>query len=142
METLIFVTHLGISLYMFGLIWFVQVVHYPLFAKVDPARFVAYEQAHTSHTVWVTAPPMLLELGTALLWWWLAEGWVPLVNLVGVLGLWGSTFFIQVPLHGKLSEKHDDKAIQQLVRSNWIRTLLWSARAGLLLWYVFEQLQA
>ncbi len=38
--------HLAATAAMTGLIWFVQVVHYPLFDLVGRAQFVGYEAAH------------------------------------------------------------------------------------------------
>lgn len=135
----LFALHLSATLYMTGLIWFVQVVHYPLFQKVGAEQFLAYEQTHTRLTGYVVAPVMLLELATAvlLLWvqprnglWW--------VNLGGIALLWASTFFIQVPLHTALSQAADPAAMQRLAASNWIRTVLWTLRAGLLLWLLIR----
>jgi hypothetical protein len=137
MEALLFKIHLLFSLYMLGLIWFVQVVHYPLFAKIKPDNFVAYENQHTHKTGFVTAAPMLVELVTAvLLLYFNVESTFYWLNILGVLALWASTFFIQVPLHGRLSQQYDGKAIQQLVRSNWIRTIIWTVR-GLALVFLF-----
>ena len=130
----LFKVHLLASLYMFGLIWFVQIVHYPLMGKVGSASFVKYERAHTRFTTWVTAPQMLLELGTGI--WLLVlspDNWVWWANGAGLLGLWGSTFFIQVPLHNALSQSFDEVHHKQLVKSNWIRTVIWTLRALLLL---------
>ncbi len=45
---LFFLAHITATLYMTGLIWFVQIVHYPLFARVGNAEFSAYEQRHTA----------------------------------------------------------------------------------------------
>ena len=133
-EEWIFRLHLLLSLYMLGLIWFVQVVHYPLMGQVGKAVFVTYEQAHTRLTSWVTAPPMLGELGTGLFLLYLHSGspfwWA---NAVGIATLWASTFFIQVPLHNALSRQFDDYHHRQLVRTNWIRTVVWTARALALL---------
>ena len=42
--------HLAATAAMTGLIWFVQVVHYPLFAAVGADQFVAYEVAHQRRT--------------------------------------------------------------------------------------------
>jgi len=131
----IFDIHLFFTLFMAGVIWFVQLVHYPLFKQVAPNNFVHYEQVHTQKTGVLVAPAMLIELGTALalvyfsndvLWLWL--------NLILLLIIWGSTFFIQVPLHGKLSQQHDPKSINSLIKSNWIRTILWTIRPILLLY--------
>ena len=130
---------------MTGIIWFVQVVHYPLFAKIPPVGFVDYEQAHTVRTGWVVAPIMLVELGTALvlLLAWGPEGMIPrpgifatdpfyLTGLGCLILIWLSTFFLQVPLHGALCGKAEQRAMLLLVSTNWIRTLFWSVRLGLL----------
>ena len=124
--------------YMIGLIWFVQIVHYPLMGYVPKDAFVAYEHRHTHLTSFVTAPIMILELGTAILLVWQMDQlpWFWWGNLVAVLLLWASTFFIQVPLHAKLSSNYDITVIRQLVRSNWIRTVLWTAKGLGLAWYL------
>ena len=56
--------HLAVTLFVVGVIWFVQVVHYPLMASVGRAESAAYVQAHTRRTAWVVGPPMLVELAT------------------------------------------------------------------------------
>ena len=65
---------LGLQLFstlaMVGLIWFVQVVHYPLFAKVGSAGFTEYEQLHQQRTTLVVAPLMLTEAATACAMLW------------------------------------------------------------------------
>ena len=133
METWVVAIHVLVSLYMFGLIWFVQIVHYPLFAKVGKDNWLAYEKAHTHFTSFVTAPVMIVELGTAGLLWWFNHSVLPhdwlLINLVLVVVLWLSTFLIQVPLHNQLLKEHSEKAIQKLVNSNWIRTVIWTIKA-------------
>lgn len=43
-------THLFATAAMVGLIWFVQVVHYPLFASVGADGFTDYETAHRRRT--------------------------------------------------------------------------------------------
>ena len=127
--------HLFFSLYLTGLIWFVQVVHYPLMGRVGEDFFLSYEQLHTRLTGWVTAPPMLVELGTGIWLWWqsgdLAGFW--LYNLLAIALIWASTFFIQVPLHNRLSRRFDAADHRRLVRSNWIRTILWTGKGAALL---------
>ena len=54
------------TLMMTGVIWFVQVVHYPLMEQVGASGFVTYEKLHTRWTTYVVAPPMLVEAATAL----------------------------------------------------------------------------
>ena len=137
---ILFLCVLGSTWFMTGVIWFVQVVHYPLFAKVGESAFANYESLHTLRTGWVVAPIMVLELGSTCLL--LLEKPSPLSSpliwllIFATLGVWASTFFIQVPLHGKLLAGFDELAIQRLVNSNWIRTLLWTGKSLLCLWFV------
>ena len=143
---LIFVVHLLSTLFMVGLIWFVQVVHYPLFAKVGPAEFLAYENAHTFLTTFVVMPPMLLEIGTAVLLAVFArpEGVSPVLAWAGlalVLVIWLSTFLLQVPQHEILGSGFAEPPHRFLVMSNWVRTLAWSARGvilGVMVWQAMD----
>lgn len=122
---------------MVGLIWFVQIVHYPLYTKVGPEQFVTYQQAHTQLVSLVVIPLMLAELFAAVL---LAVAKNPVfqttawVALALVLAIWAVTFTVQVPQHNRLCQQFDLQTAQQLVRGNWIRTFLWSCRGGIVIW--------
>lgn len=134
----IFLLHLAFSLYMTGVIWFVQIVHYPLMGKVGPEYFVAYERSHTMLTTFIVGPQMVVELATAVLLIFLMKdlpAWWSL-NLGLIVVVWVSTFFIQVPLHHSLSQAFDEAKHLKLVNSNWIRTIAWTVRAFLLLFFV------
>ncbi len=138
----LFVAQVSATLVMTGVIWFVQVVHYPLFASVGRSEFAAYEAEHTVRTGWVVGPPMLVEISTSTLA--LVPGlrpeffplWVAVAGEVLVGVIWISTATLQVPLHGRLVRGFDAKAVARLVSSNWVRTVCWSLRAALLLWVV------
>jgi len=124
--------HCAATLAMVGLIWFVQVVHYPLFSSVGQSPFPEYERLHQKRTTLVVAPLMLIEALTATLILttdlspsardlaWI--GWVLL------LLIWLSTAFLQVPLHRRLAEGYDPLAVRRLVRTNWSRTIAWTLR--------------
>ena len=136
---LLFPLHLLSTFALFGLIWFVQLVHYPLHALVSPSEFPRYQAEHAKRTGYVAAPLMILELLTALAllnpWW--RPIYIPASQacfgaiLVGLL--WLTTFAVQVPLHNRLHRAHDPADIARLIHSNWLRTLLWTARSTLLL---------
>lgn len=125
------------TLFLAGVIWFVQVVHYPLFASVGPSRFANYEIQHAGRTSWIVVPPMLIEAATALLLIWVRPATLPLTTafvglaLVGLI--WGSTFTLQVPLHARLSVGFEPALHRSLVATNWVRTIAWTARAWLCL---------
>jgi hypothetical protein len=138
----LFLAHLGSSLYMVGLIWFVQVVHYPLFASVGSREFPSYEQRHTALTTWVVAPPMLIEGATAVLLIWFrptgAPEWTVWSGLA-LLGVsWLSTALIQVPCHELLSKGFEPVVHHRLVSTNWLRTAAWSLHGGLVLWMAWS----
>jgi hypothetical protein len=142
--TFIFIVHFAATLSMVGLIWFVQIVHYPLFAYVGAEKFIAYEAAHARLTTWVVAPPMLTEAFTALILVWkqpegvgVAAMWCGAVLLAVI---WWSTVFLQVPQHTILASGFNTLAHETLVRSNWLRTAAWSARGVLVLWILTNML--
>ncbi len=129
--------HLASTFYMVGLIWFVQVVHYPLFAAVGEDKFVAYEEHHQRLTTWVVGPGMLVELVSGVLLALTAADsrsatilWISL-GLLAVI--WLSTALIQIPSHRQLSTGFNASAHRRLVRSNWLRTVAWSGRGVLIL---------
>jgi len=139
---LLFLTQFAATLFMTGLIWFVQIVHYPLFATVhihtSSDAFRAYEDRHASRTSFVVFPPMAVELLTTLaaLFPSLRPAFlsqtVAVASAVLVVLIWASTGLIQVPLHNQLGSNPAAQTIRKLVLSNWLRTVLWTVRAVLL----------
>ncbi len=135
----ILVAQIASTLFMAGVIAVVQVVHYPLFARVGASAFAAYEVEHRMRISFVVMLPMLVELGTAA---WIAwrpppsvPPWSAWFGLALLAVVWLSTFFLQVPLHERLSRGFDPVAIAALVRGNAIRTAAWSLRALLVTWW-------
>lgn len=133
----ILLIHAMSTLMMTGLIWFVQIVHYPLMAKVGHEEFVQYEQAHTRSTTWVVGPLMIAELLSSL--YLLAQAdrdviLLPLLGLIALGGIWASTLLLQIPAHRILEQRFDQKVHARLVQTNWIRTVLWSLRSLIALW--------
>lgn len=134
--------HAAATLFMVGLIWFVQIVHYPMFEEVarlgGAEAFSKYEARHTALTTLVVGPPMLLEL--------ICAGLLVLQRPAGVPGwcvwggaillavIWLSTALLQVPRHGDLALGFDASAHRALVSTNWIRTVAWSLRGVLSVW--------
>jgi hypothetical protein len=138
------IANIGSTLMMAGVIWFVQIVHYPLFAMVGSDGFTTYERTHQTMTTWVVAPLMLVELASAVR---LAlnvispvravEAWVGLA-LTAVA--WVSTFALQVPLHEKLAHGFDAAAAERLIATNWVRTAAWSLRGALCMTWLWRLL--
>lgn len=127
-------TELASALFMTGLVWFVQVVHYPLFAKVS-GDYAGYQSEHMARTTWVVAVPMLAELGAGVLLAIAAVGpsWQRWPATVLLIVVWLSTLLLQVPAHDVLVRGFEASAHARLVSTNWIRTFAWTARAALCL---------
>lgn len=129
--------HLAATLFMTGLIWFVQIVHYPLFAQTGRAEFAGYELRHSRLTTWVVGPPMVVEAVTATLLLVQPPPGVPVSLLVSgfvlLVIIWLSTALVQVPCHHVLTRGFDAAVHRRLVRSNWVRTIGWSLRALIVL---------
>jgi hypothetical protein len=143
---LLLTTHLAATLFMTGLIWFVQIVHYPLFSMVSRSAFPDYEVRHTALTTWIVAPPMLVELVTAVLLFGVRPVNVSTRDLTLGLALlavtWFSTALLQVPYHEALKRGFDAAAHRRLVSTNWVRTVAWSLRGLLVLKMAFGQVTA
>ncbi len=120
----VLLAHLAATLFMVGVIWFVQVVHYPLFSRVGPEKFSLYLEAHSRLTTYVVGPPMLVEAATALLLVFRRPNGMSLAAaLIGLSLLavvWLSTALLQVPRHTALGSGFDRRA--------------WSGRGVLVLW--------
>lgn len=132
------------TLLLVGLIWMVQIVHYPLFDDVGEENYVSYQQRHQSNITYIVGPVMLIELIAAfMLLWYPVEGVSKSLVYCGiglVLVIWLSTAFVQVPCHEKLVKGFDPAAYKWLVNSNWIRTIAWSVRGGLVTWMLIRVL--
>lgn len=120
---------------MAGLIWFVQIVHYPMMARFDREKFASCEKEHCDRTSWVVVPLMLGEVFTfVLLLVSGARSNILLLSGLLLCAIWASTFFLQVPLHRSLLRGWDAAQHRRLVTTNWIRTMAWTGRALLLIW--------
>lgn len=144
-QNAVLIANLISTWYMVGLIWMVQVVHYPLFAKVGTEQYESYQTSHQTLTTLVVGPPMLVEIATAVLLIWIRPVAIPdwlVYTALGLLAIvWVSTAFLQVPCHEKLTSGFDASIHSRLVVSNWIRTVGWSARGVLVAWMLMHVLK-
>lgn len=140
MTKIIFITNLASTLCLCGVIWIIQLVHYPFFSQVGSQNFQKFHQAHSFWITPIVAPLMLAELITSFLILFYPPENLNYKLLVSALILtlitWASTAFIQVPLHNKLGVGFDETVHRALVNTNWIRTAAWSLRGALMLYFL------
>jgi len=133
------IIHLATSWALFTLIWITQLITYPGFKFVDQVQFPNFHLQYTTAITIIVMPLMLIELGFC--GWLVVKSqlyWVHMLSLIMVGLIWGSTFFIQVPLHNQLGQGYDLTAIQKLVSTNWIRTVLWSVKAIWVTYLIYQ----
>ena len=119
---------------LFGLIWTIQLVHYPSFHSIEGAKFIEFEKFHSKKITYVVLPLMVIELLTSIYLIILEPlNAVLHFNLLCVLIVWTSTFVFSVPCHNKLMNGKDQKVIRSLIKTNWVRTVFWTFKAMILL---------
>jgi hypothetical protein len=134
--------NLTATLFLTGLVWFLQLVQLPLFFSIGAAELHSYVTRHRRRNTLLMAGPMLVEIYTAVRLWRDASGWergeLPGGNLFVALLLlaivWIVTFAWHMPQYGRLGRGDDDKAIHGLILSNWVRTACWTGRSAIMLW--------
>lgn len=129
--TITYISLAAVTWFMTGLIWFVQIVHYPLFSGVGSDRFLDYIKAHCNLTGMVVILPMVCQL--------LLSGWLALmsksndstllwVNFGMVVVIWALTGFASVTCFNNMCAEGFSQAVHsKLVLTNWLRTILWTA---------------
>ena len=123
---------------MVGLIWMVQLVHYPMLAMYSAAAPATAAADHQRRISWVVGPLMVAEGFSALILLAERPATMPAWSAWAAAALLGvaltSTVMVQVPLHARLAERHDVRDAAQLISSNWVRTAAWTMRGLLLAW--------
>lgn len=124
--------------FMAGLIWLIQVVHYPSFAFVDNNRFLEFHSFHSKKITFIVLPVMTIEITTAFL---LCLSWSQIFiwNFISVIALWVLTGLVSVPIHNSLTAGMDLKKIHRLVITNWLRTAVWTVRSVAILYFLITR---
>ncbi|SMF08172.1 hypothetical protein SAMN06296036_104274 [Pseudobacteriovorax antillogorgiicola] len=140
--SLVLFLHVFSCIFLTGLIWTIQLVHYPSFHWIADNRFEAFARFHAQRITYIVGPMMLLELGTALGLIYLLphQRLFTIGNGLLVIGIWMSTLGFSIPCHSKLQKSRDPKTIDRLIITNWPRTILWTVRTALLSLFFMDQL--
>lgn len=125
------IVHLVATWFMVGLIWTIQVVHYPLFAEVGADAYVAYQRGHIERIGPLLALPWLIEGVCTAALLLVADRRIRRLAVVGaaamggvllISGLWSA------PAHGELADGFDAAVHDRLMTINLVRTMLWTLR--------------
>ncbi|MDC0630613.1 hypothetical protein OAP42_00795 [Candidatus Marinimicrobia bacterium] len=122
---------------MVGVIWIVQLVHYPTFLFIDEQKSYDFQKFHMSRISYIVMPAMTTELFSGIYIYIYSNMAIDsnlfLLALTILIINWIITALVFVKMHNKLLINYKIEIISLLVKWNWLRTLLWSVRLILLL---------
>ena len=117
---------------MTGIIWLIQLLHYPSFLQIDKSLFFDFHAKHTNMMTVLVGPIMIGELLLSL---YLSQNferfWLIQTSLAIIL--FALTFLVSVPIHNQLANGFDENLIRKLISTNWPRTIIWTIKAVLLI---------
>ena len=124
------IIHLVFTCIMVGVIWVMQLVHYPSFHFIDSSRYRSFQNFHMKNISFIVVPAMIFELGSGLiiLYYNIQDSFWFFISMLMLITIWIITAVFFTALHGKLTRGYDRVIVDSLVRINWIRTGLWTAR--------------
>jgi len=119
--------------FMVGVIWVIQLLHYPSFHFINDQKYIEFQHFHMQRISFIVIPAMLIELASALSLAYFFRSSLTIILLALLLGIWGITFIFFTNIHQKLTNGYDHIVVNRLVQINWFRTALWSLRFIILL---------
>lgn len=121
------------SIMLAGIIWFVQLVQFPLFQQVKPAHFLRYEISFKQSSSWFLLVFFLLEAYGTIGVLAIHRAEHPLLvwsNLILFAFVWITTIGITTPIHTSLMQRYLPEKIRLLHSANWLRTVGWTLKAA------------
>ena len=131
-ELLLKVSFISTSV-MVGVIWVIQLLHYPSFHFINDQKYIEFQHFHMKRISFIVVPVMLIELASALSLAYFFRSSLTIILLALLLGIWAITFIFFTNMHQKLTDGYDQSIVDRLVQINWSRTALWTLRLIILL---------
>ena len=116
-----------------GVILMTQILSYPLLLKLGISNFYNYYNSYTKRISFIVIPLMIFEVLLSIILNIILNNFYLFASNILLFVVWGSTFFIQVPIHNKLSSNHSYVLINKLIYTNWIRTIAWICKLIILI---------
>ena len=136
---LVLIAHFIFSSVMTGVIWVIQIVHYPSFHFIEKELYTAFQKFHMNKISIIVIAIMLAELITGMMLFLDKSSKSPflIVSFVILVLIWLITGVFFSKAHNELIIGYQELVVNQLVVMNWIRTLLWTLRLLLLTCFVY-----
>jgi hypothetical protein len=126
--------HVAVTVFLAGVIWTVQVVHYPLLGRLGPEAFVDALADHSRRITRLIAVPWALQ-GASTAWLLVRPPAGVSAALVWLLAVLAAipvvvTVAASIPALRLLGGGFDAAVHARLLATNWLRTAAWTAHAA------------
>lgn len=115
---------------MVGVIWVIQLIHYPSFHFIKESNYSKFQQFHMNRISIIVIPTMIIEIISGLLIFWSVfhSNIFFISSLFILISIWAITFIFFTKMHQGLVFGYNQEIVNKLILINWSRTLLWSLR--------------
>ena len=127
--------HIVSTSLMVGVIWIMQLVHYPSFNFINIEEYKSFQEFHMKRISLIVIPAMILELTSGVLIFWIyqTDNIFFNISLFCLFFIWFLTAILFSKMHQKLTLGYQISIVTKLVNLNWLRTISWTLRLGLVL---------
>ena len=128
--------HLISTAIIVGIIWVIQVVHYPSFYFIERDEYVSFQKFHMDKISYIVVPVMLIESISGFILIYNELNTVLLISMILLFFIWVLTGTFFVPIHQNLTSGYQEELVEKLVKINWVRTIFWTIRLLLVTVYL------
>lgn len=127
--------HIVSTSLMVGVIWIMQLVHYPSFNFINVEEYKSFQEFHMKRISLIVIPFMIIELTSGVLIFWIyqTDNIFFNISLFCLFFIWFLTAILFSKMHQKLTWGYQISIVTKLVNLNWLRTISWTLRLGLVL---------
>lgn len=144
METIFLLLNLISTLLIAGVLWFIQLVHFPLINEMPAKNMVNNGYYHMQKILGIINLLFIIDFITIVFLLLLVNSdlsaTLMLINILIFLFTVILTRITFLPIHQNLSKNPNSFLISKLINLNWIRTLVWSLKVLFMLIIFFEVL--
>jgi len=122
--------HFASTAVMVGVIWVIQLLHYPTFHYIEKNNYSQFQKFHMNRISYIVIPAMVIEMLSGIMLVIINDDFI--ISFSFLVCIWIITFVFFTNIHQRLLSKYENTAVEKLVNLNWIRTVFWTVRLVIL----------
>ena len=122
--------HFASTAVMVGVIWVIQLLHYPTFHYIEKNNYSQFQKFHMNRISYIVIPAMVIEMLSGIMLVIINDDFIISFSLL--VCIWIITFVFFTNIHQRLLSKYEMTTVEKLVNLNWIRTVFWTVRLVIL----------